>query len=279
MSGEYFESDKLSTLERRVLRVIQHINESPGPKNLQRIFQGTVARRWVRLCTHNLLTIHDIEHIHALDPPRGVILCSNHRSFFDMYVVSSVLRNLHIPWMRDLYFPVRSDFFYDRWIGLAINLGISGGSMYPPIFRDPAKTKLNKLSVDKTVQFLQRPGTVVGMHPEGKRGSGPDPYELLRAQPGVGQMALKAGVPVLPIWIGGMSSDFVQQVFANYRIGRKPGQRIDIRFGPPVNLDDLRATKPRLALYKKAADRILGAIAELGEIERAAQRERSASPL
>jgi 1-acyl-sn-glycerol-3-phosphate acyltransferase len=262
MSGEYSEFG---------------INEGPTPKNLQRIFQGTISRRWVRLCTHNLLTVHDIEHIHALAPSTGLIICSNHRSFFDMYVVSSVLRNLHIPWMRDLYFPVRSEFFYERWLGFAINMAISGGAMYPPIFRDQSKRGLNRLSVEKVVEFLQRPGTVVGMHPEGKRGKGPDPYELLPAQPGIGQMALQADVPVVPIWIGGMSSDFVQQVLANYRIGRRPGQRIDIRFGSPVDLSEFRGKKPRVALYKRAADRILGAIAELGELERDAARERAAS--
>mgnify|MGYP001480307136 CR=1 FL=1 len=45
-----------------------------------------------------------------------------------------------------------------------------------------------------------QPGTVVGLHPEGTRGKGPDPYTFLPAQPGVGKLALVAEIPRTAMW-------------------------------------------------------------------------------
>ena len=33
-------------------------------------------------------------------------------------------------------FPVRAPFFYDRPLGIVLNLIASGGCMWPPVFRD-----------------------------------------------------------------------------------------------------------------------------------------------
>ena len=46
---------------------------------------------------------------------------------------------------------------------------------------------LNDDALDKMVALLGRPGNVLVLHPEGTRGKGPDPYQFLPAQPGVGE--------------------------------------------------------------------------------------------
>lgn len=260
----YLQTAGLSPTERRIAGLCHYINERSAPKRVQTRFMRLVGRRFVHFCTGNLVRVRGLEHVHHLNPRGGVLLCSNHRSFFDMYVISATLFRHQVPWLRDLYFPVRSDFFYDRWTGLLVNLAMGGGSMYPPIFRDRARADLNKLSVSRIAELLHEPGVVVGMHPEGTRGKGPDPYELLRAQPGAGQMALQGDASVVPIWINGMISDFTEQFISNFRTGAGRGRPIDIVFGPPVDLSDLRKEKPRVVLYKKAADRILEHILELG---------------
>lgn len=252
-------------MERRLVSVCRAINERPGAKRAQRAFLHQIGKRWVRACTSNRLDVQGMEHALDVRSPGGVLLCSNHRSFFDMYVISSVFLCAGVPWFQEQFFPVRSTFFYEQWTGLGVNLVMGGGCMYPPIFRDRSQAELNKISVDRVVSFLQRPGVVVGMHPEGTRGKGPDPYELLPAQPGVGQMALQAAVPVLPVWIHGLGNNLVQQIAVNFAPRAEP---IVIRVGPPVDLDDLRAQRPRVTLYKLAADRILTDIRALGDTTR-----------
>lgn len=254
----------LAPLERRLVSVCRAINERPGLKRAQTAFLHQIGKRWVKFFTRNLLDVEGMEHAQQLKPPRGVLLCSNHRSFFDMYVVSSVFLNAGVPWYQEQYFPVRSNFFYERWAGLGVNLVMGGGAMYPPIFRDTSKADFNKRAVDLIVGFLQQPGVVVGMHPEGTRGKGPDPFELLRAQPGVGQMALQANVPVLPVWISGLSNKLPQMIARNFQPEAAAAEPIVMRVGAPVDLDDLRAKKPRLTVYKRAADRILDDIRALG---------------
>ena len=260
----YLQTAGLSLTERRIAGLCEYINEHSRPKRVQTQFLRVFGRRFVRFSTGNLVNVRGMEHAHHLNPSGGVLLCSNHRSFYDMYVITAMLIHHRVSWIRDLFFPVRSDFFYERWTGLLVNLAIGGGSMYPPIFRDRARADLNKLSVSRVAELLHKPGVVVGMHPEGTRGKGPDPYELLRAQPGVGQMALQGEAPVVPIWINGMISDFAKQFMSNFRSGERRGQTIDVVFGPPVELSDLRKETPRATLYKKAADRILEHILELG---------------
>lgn len=263
------QTQDLEPIERRTLALCRTINERPLLKQAQRLFLHQIGRRWVRICASNLLDVRGLEHARALRPDKGVLVCSNHRSFFDMYVISAVFLNAHVPWFQHQYFPVRSNFFYERWLGLGINLIMAGGAMYPPIFRDTSRAELNKQSVDRIIGFLQEPGVVVGMHPEGTRGKGPDPYELLRAQPGVGQLALQAGAPVVPVWINGLSNELTRQLASNFGPPSHRGERIVVRVGPPVDLDDLRAKPGRVALYKRAADRILDDIRALAEQARA----------
>ncbi len=264
-SSSYAATSELSTTERVLVGLCEGINEKALPKRLQRVFHNSFGKHFIKLVSSNLLEVHGLEHAKAIRPDRGVLLCSNHRSFFDMYMVTSVLRNHALPWFRDIYFPVRSNFFYDQWRGLAVNLALSGGAMYPPIFRDRNKSGLNKVAVNRIINLLTRPGAVVGMHPEGKRGKGDDIYELLPAKPGVGQMALRSGATVLPIWVSGMSNDFAEQVASNFK---STGTPLRITFGSEVDLAQFASNQDNRATHQQAADHIMEAIAALGQHER-----------
>ena len=78
-----------------------------------------------------------------------------------------------------------------------------GGAMYPPIYRQAERRKLNDDALDKMVDIVKTRGNVLGMHPEGTRGKGDDPYTFLPAQPGVGKLALVAQPVVVPAFILG----------------------------------------------------------------------------
>ncbi len=269
MDVSYSATSELSTTERVLVGLCENINEKPLPKRLQRVFHNSFGKHFIRLVSSNLLEVRGLDKARAIAPEGGVLLCSNHRSFFDMYMVTSVLRNENLPWFKDIYFPVRSNFFYDQWKGLAVNLAISGGAMYPPIFRDRNKSGLNMVAINRIVSLLERPGTVIGMHPEGTRGKGSDPYELLPAKPGVGQMALRSKATVLPIWVSGMRNDFAKQVVSNFQTGNGKGKPVRITFGSPVDLEDF-ADKDHSErdVQQGAADRIMERIAAIGQSER-----------
>jgi 1-acyl-sn-glycerol-3-phosphate acyltransferase len=253
----------LTPFERTVLSVCRFANTHPLPKAAQRAYQRYVGGPFVREVVGKRLHVEGLEAAAALDPPAGVLLCTNHRSFFDQFIVASVLEPA-VRWMRRLYFPVRSNYFYETWGGFAVNAIVGGLVMYPPVFRQAKKSNWNKAALDEIAAFLAEKGAVVGMHPEGTRGKGPDPYELLPAQPGVGQVIMRARPTVVPVWINGMSNDFVHEVSARFR----GGAPIFVLFGPPVDFGTLLDGTPRPAQYKRVADHVRAAIIRLGERER-----------
>ena len=258
----------LSATERVTLNVCRLINERDAPKTVQRWFQRYVGRTWIDFATRNRVHVHGLDRVRDLTPAAGVMLCSNHRSFFDMYVIAMLLVKHRVEWMRDLYFPVRSNFFYDSLPGLAVNLSMGGGVMYPPIFRNRERASLNASSLERLSEMLTQPGVVVGMHPEGTRNLGLDPYKLLRAQPGVGRVAVRSPATVVPVWINGLGNDIVEQVRSNFRVGAGVSAPVHVFFGSPVDLTDLRALRQRPAVDMRAAKRILEEISLLGEQER-----------
>ena len=120
-------------------------------------------------------------------------------------------------------------------------------------------------------------GVSVGLFPEGGRSA--DPRRLLSPRPGVGELALRAGVPVVPIGI---------RYPAAARLGRVPRLgRAVLAIGEPVDLDaeregwsalaerraadtthaDRRAVDwvhaDRRALVRQAAARVMAAVGEL----------------
>jgi 1-acyl-sn-glycerol-3-phosphate acyltransferase len=212
--------------------------------------------------------VDNVDKLRDLNPDRGVVLCANHRSFFDQYLIMLSIWEGGCKWPQRIYFPVRSNFFYDQPLGLFINMAVGGGVMYPPIFRDTAKASLNKEAVERIISFLKVPGNLVGMHPEGTRGKGPDPYEMLPAQPGVGQLVLQAKPIVLPVFINGLSNDFLGDVKLNFQRDIRRTNPVIITFGDPVDYAEFTQRPPRAALYKKTADFIRERILALRPRER-----------
>lgn len=258
----------LTPVERLAVAMGRFTNERDWPKRMQHMFLHAVTKTWVRPAISRRVYADNLDWLLAHRPDKGVLLAANHRSFFDMYLVMLALYDAGASWIDRMYFPVRANFFYERPLGLAVNYLIGGGVMYPPIFRDKSKKALNKDAVDRVSRFLSRPGTAVGMHPEGTRGKGTDPYELLPAQPGVGQIVLNARPVVVPVFINGLPNDVVAGVRDTYRQDACREHPIIICFGEPFDYSEFLSKKPRVTLYKHCSDKILGEVAKLGERER-----------
>jgi 1-acyl-sn-glycerol-3-phosphate acyltransferase len=234
--------------------------------------QKIVGAGWIQLATYNLMQVYGLENVHQASRERPILLVANHRSFFDMYTVSTVLfRNT--TWRKQLFFPVRGRFFYQSPLGLFVNLVMGWWSMYPPFFASgenplPEKRAFDRFSFRVLTELARNgPGNVIGFHPEGTRNKGGNPYSYLPAQPGVGKLIKDAAPQVIPVFIAGLGNDLPKQVLGNWR----GGDQIRIHFGPLLDLSDHLSKPDRVRTYKEISEFVMRKIAELGEQDRALQ--------
>jgi 1-acyl-sn-glycerol-3-phosphate acyltransferase len=263
------ETEPLTRIERAAVAISRFANENPTAKRIQRVFAVNVMANWINVGIGRRVLAEGLEHITSLQPDRGVVGASNHRSFFDLYVAMLPYYRLRIPYAERMYYPVRANFFYEKPLGVVVNAVIGGLQMYPPIYRERGRAALNQDAIERMVGFLRTPGSFVGVHPEGTRGKGPDPYELLPAQPGIGQIVLHGKPIVLPCFINGLSNDIVEAIRTTYQADIRRSNPVIVVYGPPVDYADLTTSRPRAALYKRCSDRILDAVRALSVRERA----------
>jgi len=263
----------LSRMERLAARFAELANKDPRGKWLQTRFLRGVSYVWVRAAIARRMLVEGLDDLLALRPETGVMLVSNHRSFFDQYAMLLACYMGPVPWSKRLFFPVRSNFFYDQPLGIVVNAAVAGGAMYPPIYRQSDRRALNDEALDRMVEIVRQPGNVLGMHPEGTRGKGPDPYKFLPAQPGVGKLALLAQPVVIPAFIHGLGNNLLDDIRVNFTKEARRSRTIAIMFGPPIDYRDLCAEKPRPTLYKKCADRLMAEVGKLATRERELRAE------
>lgn len=118
----------------------------------------------------------------------GVLVVSNHTSYWDPVVVGCALR-------RRVYFMAKAELFKIPLLGFIIKaLGAF------PVRRDGA----DRASIRRALELL-RAGEVVGIFPEGTRSHH---GELLEPHLGAAMLALKGGVPMLPVAVIGSRGVF-----------------------------------------------------------------------
>jgi 1-acyl-sn-glycerol-3-phosphate acyltransferase len=254
----------LSPIEQRQIDFVRR-SFDPGPlDSAVRLAQRYIGSNWIEQCTKNIRHVHGLERLPKFDPKKSYLVVSNHRSFFDLYVITGYLVNRNMP--HRLVFPVRSKFFYDKPLGLFVNGVMSFFAMYPPVFRERNRAALNLASLDETVRLLKRGGTFVGLHPEGTRNQGDDPYALLPAQGGVGRVIHAAGVDVLPVFINGLGNDLPKQLAGNFT---RKGTPIIVNFGAPIDFQGMLEQPPSPRLHRRISEHALEQVRLLGEEERA----------
>lgn len=183
------------------------------------------------------------EHLPAAGP---ALLACNHASYLDPLFVGSATR-------RPLTFLGRVTLFEHRLFGAVIRR-----TNAIPLDRDgggPAGLR--------TVLGALGQGRAVLLFPEGTRTRD---GRLQPVRPGIGLIALKSPAPVVPVWLEGTF-----QVWGRHRGWPRPA-RVEVRFGPPVDLAGLRAAAATAGrdelkeLYASAAQAILAAMASLGGV-------------
>lgn len=259
----------LTLFERFAFRLARRMNAGRW-KRVWTFCQRTLGAGWIHLATYNIMRVYGLEHVERVSHRRPLLLVANHRSFFDMYAVSTVLFR-RTRWRKKLFFPVRGRFFYDSLGGLIVNFLMGWWSMFPPFFTGgdrpaPEKREFDKFSMRLLAGLCREgEGHVIGFHPEGRRNKSSDPYTLLKPQPGVGKLIKDAQPQVVPVFVAGLGNNLYRQVMGNWR----GGEPVRIHFGPPLELAPHLAQRDSVRVYKEIADLVMSKIAELAEADRA----------
>jgi glycerol-3-phosphate dehydrogenase (NAD(P)+) len=157
------------------------------------------------------------EHIPAAGP---VILASNHRSFFDPFVIGTMTR-------RPVYYVAKKELFtYSRLVSWLLNaLGAF-----------PVDRGAGDQETIETAKVILGRGEIVLMFPEGTRTR---PGALGKPRRGVGRLALETGAPVVPIAIIG-----TEDIRRGWRI--RP-RKVRLRAGGPLHFPKVDNASPALA--------------------------------
>jgi 1-acyl-sn-glycerol-3-phosphate acyltransferase len=259
---------RLSWLERRQIAFVRRTFEPGLVDRAVRFLQRVIGSTWIHHFTKHLRHVYGMERLPRFDKKKSFIIVSNHRSFFDLYVITGHLVRLGLK--HRIVFPVRASFFYDSPLGLFVNGVMSFFAMYPPIFRDKKKAVLNPASLEELAWLLRRGGMLAGLHPEGTRNLGDDPYTFLPAQRGVGKIIHSAKTTVIPVFINGLINDLPRQIGSNFD---GTGRTIVVVFGAPIDFGELANAPDGPKVHQAIADRTLEAIAELGHEEQKLRAE------
>lgn len=246
----------LSAVERAHVRLVLASIDASAVDALVRQVQSRGISPLLELLLGAGRQLEGVERLPTFDPAASYLCVANHRTFFDLFAVTSYLQT-HASMPHRIWFPVRAPFFYDNPLGIAVNAMSSAFAMYPPVFRDKKRSSLNELMLDETIRLLRAGGAFVGLHPEGQRNKSSDPHQLLPARWGVGKVIAESGAWVIPVWVDGLASTATEQL----RRAAKRRSEVRIVFGA--------AYKPELGAstrddYLKLSQDALARVAVLG---------------
>lgn len=173
-----------------------------------------------------------------LNKPKGALFAVNHSSYLDPILAGVAAR-------KPIYYLARKTLFRNKffgWLLRSINV--------IPFNRDTPDT----IALKNVINLLRR-GKIVLVFPEGTRTLDGN---LQKAHAGIGFIALKAGVPIVPAYIKG-----------SYKILPKHAKFIKLRkawinIGEPIYLDKWQK-KPHLEKsdYEEVADIVMQGISAL----------------
>jgi 1-acyl-sn-glycerol-3-phosphate acyltransferase len=167
----------------------------------------------------------------------GVLLCGNHRSYIDPPALGA-----GCP--RPVHFMAKEPLFGIPVVGFLIR---RVGAF--PVRQHAA----DRAALRMAIELLQK-GECVGMFPEGTRNLTSE--TLIPPEPGVGLIALRAQVPVIPVALINTAKLLPpHSIFFRFT-------RIKVIYGKPVDLADLCGQSGREAV-EEVGRRIMGAVGQL----------------
>jgi long-chain acyl-CoA synthetase len=196
-------------------------NRGPLARAARRIFLPGFLLPLNRIFAH--VRVEGLENLKDLQPP--VIFASNHQSYMD---VTSIMSALPARWRYRVAPAMRKEFFDEHFHGRSftnsLNYYLSAlfFNCFPIPQREPGALAtlryIGELSNDKWCLLIFPEGIMT------------DAGEIAPFQPGVGMIASKLGIPVVPMRIRGLE----RVLNKSWRMAR-PG-RVSIAFGAPMEL-------------------------------------------
>jgi 1-acyl-sn-glycerol-3-phosphate acyltransferase len=176
----------------------------------------------------------------------NVIIMPNHVSHFDAFLVGAYFRTKKVIGIAD------EKLFRNKFFAKLAEI-LNGF----PVRKGTKSTKI----VDYAM-YRVGSGDSMLWFPEGQRNKKPELNKLMPGKLGSGKLAHGVNVPIIPAFISG--AEFAMPLGRKLTIGKGPRSiRIDVTFGKPVYLDDLRELPESKETSKAAVDRIIDAIEEL----------------
>lgn len=162
--------------------------------------------------------------------PKAAIIAPNHASFLDPPVVASVCRE-------EVHFLARSSLFRKKWWAFFLKR----------LNTHPLDGSLQDLASLRSIVDLLRKGNKVVLFPEGGR---TETGDLQGLKMGAAMLALRAGVPIIPVFIQGTFDAWPRHSF-----WPKWGMPIYCIFGepifPPPSTKHMQRKEIQLMLLKK----------------------------
>ena len=167
---------------------------------------------------------HGLENLKGLEPP--VIFASNHQSYMD---VPAILSALPARWRYRVAPAMRKEFFEEHFHGRSFSNSLNYylSSLFFNAFPIPQREP-GALATLRYIGDLSNDRWCLLIFPEGIM---TDAGEIKPFQPGVGMIASKLGIPVVPVRIQGM--DHV--LHKSWKMARPA--RVDITFGAALKLE------------------------------------------
>jgi len=166
---------------------------------------------------------HGLENLKDLEPP--VIFAANHQSYMD---VPGIMTALPAKWRYRVAPAMRKEFFEEHFHGRSFtnSLNYYLSTLFFNAFPIPQREP-GALATLRYIGEISNDKWCLLIFPEGRMTRA---GEIAPFQPGVGMIASKLGIPVVPIRIDGMD----KVLHEGWKMAR-PG-RVDITFGPALRL-------------------------------------------
>ncbi len=183
---------------------------------------------------------HGLENLKGLEPP--VIFAANHQSYMD---VPGIMSALPAKWRYRVAPAMRKEFFAEHFHGRSFtnSLNYYLSTLFFNAFPIPQREP-GALATMRYIGEISNDKWCLLIFPEGRMTRA---GEIAPFQPGVGMIASKLGIPVVPVRVVGMD----RVLHEGWKMAR-PG-RVDITFGPALGLN---GNDDYLALARQVEDAV-----------------------
>lgn len=208
-------------------------------------FKHRAARTFLKIFIFHLIRliwVDEVEGLENIPEKGGVIVASNHESYFDFICFSAVCPR-----------PVRylaAEVFYEKWWWRPI---VTLTNQIKIERYGENKKKSARKAVKKAIHTLKQ-GDVFGIYPEGTRSAD---GKLQEAFTGVAKIALEAEVPVVPV---GMKGTY--EIMSRHE--KTPHfKKCKIKVGEPLNFSSYYGKEQNKQVLRKITNQVMSEIADL----------------